>query len=544
MINIRENRKYLKFAVYAVNSLLIGLTYILFHKNFIAENGFAENLFTLFRTIIFICLSLCSFFLFALCGTGNDRKKYELFVDKVATHPLLTTVLVSVAFRIWYLSHFSKYVLYYDTKTYTNFPYNIFLGETDIFRTPGYPYFLKIIHYITGNPQNNIEFYESVSVVQSILSLISIIILYMAGRKLFSNKYILSFACLVYGVAPGVFNWDIITLTETLSLFCTVVLIYIVFSYLAKPSGVKAIILGLYAFVMIMIRPTFVYLLAVLGVFFVARFVFNCKERKKALAGILSVAMSVALFFGYCGLNYKNYDYFKVSSVSNDVNNLYIVLAYSWYENEDYPEITEHLQTQLDFFGYETLITDIVEPLPEYFSYRQIDEYVTDCISKHKSEYNEYTKDKFLSVLSEKITAHYIPLSQDENATRFEKGAKLFTVLSMPFTVYTCLFFVLFGILFSLLAMIKKKRICWQVLGLCAIIFSHIFVSVYGSMGEFSRLFLMAVPAMLLLVFYIIDYAYKATGKQKFFCLNNNNSNLIEFSNKKSIKKDNNFDGE
>lgn len=533
MTKINPDKKVYEYIVFAINALLLSFGYILFQKNYLTESDSSEVLFSGLRTAAFIGVSICVFLVFVICSIGTTRKKYELFIEKIGTHPLLTVVLVSAIFRIWYLSHFSKYVIYYDTKTYTNFPYNIFLGETDIFRTPGYPYFLKLIHYITGNPEGNIEFYQSVSFFQSVLSLISIVILYMAGRKLFSNKYILSFACLVYGIAPAVFNWDVITLTETLSLFCTVVLIYLVFSYLAKPTVVKAVILGLYVFVMIMVRPTFVYLFGVLGVFFVARLIFNSNDRKRALAGIFSLLMSVALFFGYCGLNYKNYNYFKVSSVSNDVNNLYIVLINGWFHNEDYPEMSEYLENQMEFYQDDNWITNIIEPLPERYGYSKIDKYVTDCIAKHKTEYYKYTAKKFLNLANEKIAVQYVPYTESDSLESFNNFSKAFVKYSMPFSFLDCFWLVVIGVAFSLVALIKKKRICWHILGFCAIIFSHIFVSVFGAMAEFSRLSSMVIPAVVLLVFYIIDYCFKAAKKRSFFCLNDNNSTEIQISKSK-----------
>ena len=450
---------------------------------------------------------------------------------------MFTVVLVSAMFRFWYLAHFNTYTIYYDTKTYTNYPYNIFLGETDIFRTPAYPYFLKLIHYITGNPENNIRFYETVSIIQCALSLASLVILYLAGRKLFSNKYILSFAVLIYGVAPSVFNWDVIVLTESLSLFCTVVLIYIVFSYLANPKGYKAVILGLYSFCMIMLRPTFIYLTAVLAVFFIARLIFNREERKKAIAGLLSVIVCIGAVFGYCGLNYKNYKYFAVSSVNNTVNNLYIVMMHNWIENDDYPEISHYIDTAMDYC--ENWIPDIIEVVPEFFSYEEIGSYVNNCIEKHESEYYEYTVNKFYSLTNVDIASQYIMLPERSEAlASFSKG---FLHYSFPFSFADCFVLVGIGLAFAVAVMIAKKRICWQIIGLCAIIFSHIFVSVYGSMAEFPRLSTMVIPAVILLVFYFIDYIVIAVKKRKVFNLNDNNSSSLSI---KAPKKINDLQGE
>ena len=388
--------------------MLVGLLFIMVQRNYFSGSDMSGKLFTPMRFFIFVCASASAFLLFVICSMGEQRKKVEQFIEKLGTHPMCFVFLFSALFRLFYLEKFSSYTIYYDTKTYTNFPYNIFLGETDIFRTPGYPYFLKLIHYITGNPENNTEFYQAVVMIQIAMSLASIIILYLAGRKLFKNKYILSFVCLIYGVAPCVFNWDAIILTESLAMFCTVVFIYLVFSYLAKPKFYKAIILGLYSFGMIMIRPSFVYLTAILAVFFIARFIFNKTERKKAIAGFLSVLMSVAMLFSYCGLNYINYDYYAVSSVNNTVNNLYIVLMHDWVENPKYPDISNYMRTSLDIVGDGNWVSNIIEPAPEFFSYKEIDEYVTSCIENHKDEYRKYTYNKFYYGFENPIATQYL----------------------------------------------------------------------------------------------------------------------------------------
>ncbi len=532
MFKNKFNEKYVSYIIYLLNSLMLGFSYILFQRKYLSIGGMSEPIFSLIRFLVFLGFSSCIFLIFVICSLSEKKNKFERFVQKVSNHPMSIVVSFTLLFRVWYLSHFNSFVIYYDSKTYTRYDSNIFLGETDIFRTPGYPYFLKLVHIITGNPNCDIAFYESLSLIQSIISLASVVLLYFAGRKLFSNKYILSFCCLVYGIAPSVFTWDIITLTESISMFCTVLLIYIVFSYLAKPSAFLGIVLGLYSFGMIMIRPSFIYLTAVLAVFFIARIIFNANERKKAIAGLLSVVLCIGMIFGYQGLNYKNHEYFTISSVSTTVNKLCVVMFYDWVENIEYPVLSQHIKSQMNIYEADKWIPDIIEMLPYDFSYKEIDAYVNSCIENHKSEYNRYIANNFYNLADEKIAEQYTPIPEGNYA--FEKLSPTILRFTFPFTFGGCFVLVFVSLIFSIVVLVKKKRICWHIIGLCAIIFSHIFVSVIGAMAEYARLSSMVIPAVLLLFFYLIDYVVKAIKTRNVFCLNDSNSSAIQI--KKEIK--------
>jgi len=533
MFKNKFGEKYLIYAIYVLNSIMLGLSYYLFSETYFSVNSLT---FKILRIVASFGIAGSLFLIFLICHSSQNKNKLEQFVVKFGKHPMSVTLSFAVLFRVWYLSHFNSFVIYYDSKTYTRYNANIFLGETDVFRTPGYPYFLKLVHIITGNPNCDIAFYESLSLIQSFLSIVSIVILYLAGRKLFSNKYILSFCCLVYGIAPSVFTWDIIALTESFSLFCTVVLIYLVFSYLAKPSVFLAAFLGLYSFGMIMIRPSFIYLTAVFAVFFVSRFIFIRKERKKAVAGLLSVVLCIGMVFGYQGLNYKNHDYFAISSVSTTVNKLYVVMSHDWVDNKDYPVLSQHIGKQMEIYEAGNWIPDIIEMLPYDFSYKEIDAYVNSCIEKHKADYNEYVANKFYYLGAEDIAEQYTPIPQGNDT--FEKLSPVVVKCTFPFTFADCYIIVIISIIWSVIVLCKKKRICWHVLGLSAIIFSHIFVSILGAMAEFERLSTMIIPAVLMLVFYFVDYSVKAIRKRKLFYLNDNNSTAIQIkknSNKRSV---------
>lgn len=491
-----------KHLILLFNSFLYSFAYMFFlHKKAVDD-----QLVSLKNVLLVTIMTLCMFAILMIACSTSTKNKIENYIQKVATHPLTTALGIVAIFRVWYSAQLRSFILYYDTKTYTLFDHNILVGETDIFRTPGYPYFIKLISFFSGatldGTSAEVRFYSAIVFVQSILSFASVILFYLAGRKIFKNRYILTLAATVYGVAPSVVNWDSCILTESVSLFLTVLLIFLIFSYLDKPKLYKAIILPLYCFLMIMFRPSFIYLLAVIGVFFIARLIFCAKDRKKAVCGLVSSALSVILLLSYCGLNYKNYGYFSISSVSTCVNKLYIVISRGMYVNKDYPEITAHIRTELEKEP-ENVISDVIEPLPEFFAYKDIANYTNDCIEKHSHSYKIYTKEKIENVLDDDVACVYAKPAQENE--RFEEISMLLTRLTFPFTFESCLYIVAVALIIALIAFIFKKRICWHIIGLCAIIFSQIVVSVFGSMAEFSRLTITIIPATIMLCFYLVD---------------------------------------
>ncbi|MEE1025081.1 MAG: hypothetical protein U0L48_08485 [Acutalibacteraceae bacterium] len=67
---------------------------------------------------------------------------------------------------------------------------------------------------------------------------------------------------------------------------------------------------------------------------------------------------------------------------------------------------------------------------------------------------------------------------------------------------------------FAIGVLIVKRRILWQIIGISAVAFSHIFVSIYGSMAEYQRLSLMAVPCIIAIIFFFIDAAVGSMEKK------------------------------
>ena len=109
----------------------------------------------------------------------NKKMIYLLIVA------FLVRVLVFIRFQPWLDSVIAKQILIFDSLGYHNLALcikNNFTFCGDAFRTPGYPFFISIIYFISGN------YVSHVLLVQIFLNLISIVLLYKIGKELFSEK--------------------------------------------------------------------------------------------------------------------------------------------------------------------------------------------------------------------------------------------------------------------------------------------------------------------------------------------------------------------
>ena len=495
-------RKYINF-IYFVYAIICGaFSYVAFDA--------IINSISVINILFGVCAGLFIYIL--LLFLDDSKEKYPIIgrITAFLNHTATLSGVIVAAFRYWYMSHFIGYVIYYDTASYTNYEHNILKGEVDVFRTPVYPLFLKLIRKITGIINGEADYYKVVVAAQVMISFIGVIIFYFALAKLFKNKWVVFSATLLFGCNPIIIQWDNCILTESLSVFMTVFFLYIMLDYLKNPTKLEAILMSLLSFCMVMLRPTFIYLFAILGVFFVTRFILYSKDRIKSVCGAISLIVAVCLTLGYCQLNKNTNGYFGISSVSTTVNQLYIVMQNGITDNPDYPDITYYIE-----FGMECsndYIGDIIEPAGEIYGYTEIENYVNGCIAANRDIYNEYTKNKFLDVAVQQMTVQYSVY--DSEAGDFARTDQLLLHSLFPFTFAAAFIIIAAAVAFAIGVLIVKRRISWQIIGISAIAFSHLFVSVYGSMAEYQRLSLMAVPCIIAIIFFFVDAAVGAMERK------------------------------
>lgn len=151
---------------------------------------------------------------------------------------------------------------YPDTVTYLNYSGNIVIGLPDPVRTPVYPYFIKLIHLLMP-----LNLDTGIFVAQGALSWLSVFFFYRTASILFKSRKVAVAAALVYAVLPSLINFNKCILTESLSISFLVFFLYLFVGYLKKPTMAKAVVTTLFVFFLVMLRPSFLYLLAVMPVF-------------------------------------------------------------------------------------------------------------------------------------------------------------------------------------------------------------------------------------------------------------------------------------
>lgn len=464
---------------------------------------------------VFVVSTVAVLFLIYVFTPQNvdSHGKIHAFINRALNSPLTVILLGVLCFRLWYYSNMRSYSLWYDSSTYTDFTENLLKGEVNIFRTPIYPWFIKLMRLLCSADLETATAYNCIVIGQGVVSFFGVILMYLIGKKLFKNRYVIYAVTLIYGISPAVISWDLNILTESLSIFATVLSIYFIMCVIERPTYLRAALLGLYVIVMIMLRPTFVYMFAIIGVFFLAKLILSKQCRKQALCGLMALALSGALLLGYCGLNKRQNDCSSVSSVGTTINQMYMVIDLGIYKNSGYPEITAYIQNGLDYAGDINYITDIIEPMNKQFDNSELSAYVKDCIRKNKGVFMRYTENKFIQTLSTNIAIQYAGIPEENDTFRYVDNAIMY--LLFPFSYMGCFTIVLAAVLLALYELIKNRVVLWQPIGLAALIFTHLFVSVYGSMAEYERLSTMIIPAVYLLVFWFIDLLFAVVSKSK-----------------------------
>lgn len=455
----------------------------------------------------------------------KESRKYKAidYSLKILYHPIVFILLATIFFRIWYFSNFQTSTYYYDTSTYLTYPHNIFKGQADIFRTPIYPYFIKIIKLFSEND----NLLSNIAFIQMALSTLSLIPFYYLLKNLLKNKYLIIFFSLVYGCSPAVISWDTCLITESLSLSSMVLFLFIVVKFLKKPTYLLAVSISLYSFYLVMLKPAFLYIIAILIVFWIIYFVFSKANRRQCAAGFIALCFSISLTLGYCYINYKSNNYFGISTVGTNVNQLYMVMENKITDNPKYPEISEHINYEMSNPDNTNYVIDIIELLPSYFDQNDIRNYVKGAIKENRGVFVQYTIDKFTELLNVKIPTQYGSYANED--FRPIDGALMNFLF--PFTFLSSLVLATAFLIYALVILFKKNRVLWFAFGLSSLIISHIFVSIYASMAEFSRLSIIIAPAVYILVFYFIDLIYVSINKKTIIEQIEKDSQLINITN-------------
>lgn len=461
------------------------------------------------------------------------RENLELFSKKGKWQRHLTNLLCSDLFLVLFLSGIVRLFFYStmlaskdftDSPSYINYTGEIFKGIIDPYRTPIYPYFIKLIRIIS--PDNWVE---DLVLLQSLISFFSIIFFYKIANLIFKNRIIVITASLFLGFSPGIFSWDKCILPESISVSFMLVFVYSTFAYINKASVFKAINISILALILVMLKPAFVYLVILLIIFWIIEIFKKNIDKQIYISGLISTLICVAIIFGYSNLNFKKNGINSISTVSS-INMVYTVIKFNIYQNNPDIQIKKEIDTKLNTTqnDAETLIgsyggnnkSQILEnlkfsiidhktwelagtELPSRIEFSRLNDFIKKCIYLN---YKLFIKEKVkeLLFLSEyNATAVISKTKLSIRSTLFKILVKIFDI---SFVFVYILLFIHF--LFFVKQFFSRTDYLFYDIIIWVFITSHLALEIIGAPNCYDRLFLPVLPLVILLIFSFANKLY------------------------------------
>lgn len=164
----------------------------------------------------------------------NKKEKIKTKIIGFLKQPLIYILLVSIFFQVKIYNNVYEYNLTIDSYSYGEyFKEDFFKGEVNESRTPVYPYFIKLVKKIGGEE----NLYRNIVLVQKILFIVTVILFYYCIQFIVDNKIIKSIFTLIFAICPYIVLWNVLILTESISLFEIVLLAFLTLKYLKKPNS-------------------------------------------------------------------------------------------------------------------------------------------------------------------------------------------------------------------------------------------------------------------------------------------------------------------
>lgn len=408
--------------------------------------------------------------------------------------PVLYLMIIIIAIQITLYNKVPEYSISGDSEGYTKI-YNkdsIFHGYVSNSRTPVYPYFIKLIKKIGGEQNLNIN----VAIAQKILFVLAILLFYYTLRLMIKNKIIICALTVIFGISPTILLWNIFVLTESISILEMTFLAYITIKYLKKPSKIIASLMGITILMMILTKPSFIYLLPIYVLFIILRFIINKEERKVLFFAIASIVICCIVLIMYCMQMKKYYGEFQLTDVSTD-NNIITAICTGAYKDSENRELIKEIEDYVGEEASEGETFDILHKIKVEYSTDELKSFA-DSALRNNPKYMNFLINKFIDLASKNIGISYINAENSDKNAIFDYNAM--GVLLIPITFGMVYMILIISIGYLIWYIIKYRKINWICAFFTSTIFANIFTLIFGAPFEEQRLFF---PSMCLVLLYI-----------------------------------------
>lgn len=398
-------------------------------------------------------------------------------------------LLVVILTRTLIYAGYTDYSIFNDTASYMEYDANILKGEIDPFRTPVYPNILNIVEILS---KSEITTYMLIIFLQEIVSIISVLVLYNILKKTFVSKISKWMTTLIYACLPAIFTYNKVILTESLSISLFVIYFSLMIRYLAKPTNTKTIVLGIFTLFLIMLRPSFIYLIVVLLILFGLIFIFKKENRMQSILGIGVVLCLGLCILVYCFLNKVQNNFFGISNVTQ-INQLDTVIGMEIYDTKDSRDegIINIINQRLDGYSTPWFRTTTDKIMKEYTS-DEIGEYLKRCLKNNFLDYFRLTLNKIVNIAS---------LDCDEVYLKTTSRFAFKTSTSFGF-IYL---YIIFEGIYIIIQIIKNNKLPLEQTLMLAMILGQLLTIILGAQAEYSRLFVISLPIVIIAIGYHVE---------------------------------------
>lgn len=432
--------------------------------------------------------------------TGKCLGKIARLICMPVVWCMLLTVVCSFMYHpIYNRKTFpSYYSVNADTDGYTQCKMDLWKGQFDISRTPVYPAFLQFIYWVTGSESilDEVEltpqgvpvsdhivqgettcFY--VVCLQLFLYWLALIPFYYACGTFLRNPLVHFTVVQMVAIAFIPYQWWI--LTEPLAISGSLLFFSLIMFYLDRPKYRTAITLSLLTFFLVLLRPIFVYLVALLFGFWVLRLCISSSDRKQAAAGFLALLLTLAGLYGYAGLNEKNHGLRTISSVSL-TNRFNMIFQTDFYLKSTDTEVLAYIEkSPLNVKESRYLLFfDMVD----HFGWMRVKQFVHGTIRANLKEFVVF------------------------NVKRMWWESDIYAYRPLYF-------FGAFDFFVTVLLGLWLKTFPWRRLGMWGFFFGMMFIMYFGCIGCYERLIVPALPVLYLLLAKYLDIWAAAQTKSR-----------------------------
>ena len=410
------------------------------------------------------------------------------------------TYTLSIVYCIFLLY---KYRLQYfaDTLSYLSAWDMLIDGHIDEWRTPVYPLLLGIFKFIFGNS----KYLQYIVLFQYIIYFISIKYFHRLTNAITQNSVISFSFTSIYALFPCIPALNSYIQTESIAVSCTIFYLYSLLLLYQKDCITHWIITFFWILFLVFLRPVFIYLLPII---FAGGFLFVIKKNrslKYIVSRLLGYAIVCILFIVYVICFKNNYGIYSLSGIST-INKYWIARTAGAVD----PMI------QYDINNPEPICKRIVygeirKPVDVFY---EAEVAISIYGLKQFSDYVNYNIMKNRSLYFKRIIRNFIDAA---NYRLFEQTCTCPSILKSLRICILSVYILLFVYLFVLTKfMIIRKTISIFSCLLYMIGFSHLFVIIVGSPGDYSRLILPAIPVYLIMISQLINYFMNKELKDLF----------------------------